>query len=80
MGAPIIAVMAPTGSWAGDIIVLAIVSAVTRYAPPIKKDAGITILLSTPKMNLQTWGTSKPTNPIIPLTDTTEPINRLVNK
>ena len=35
------AVIAPTGSSEGEIIVLAIVSAIVKYIAPIKKDDGI---------------------------------------
>ena len=74
------AVIAPTGSSEGEIIVLAIVSAIVKYIAPIKKDDGIIILLSTPQISLHTWGTTSPTNPIIPLTETTAPISKLAAK
>ena len=74
------AVTAPTGNSDGAIMLLATVSAMVKYAAPTKNDAGKTILLSTPKIIRQTCGTNNPTNPIIPLTDTKEPIIRLVKK
>jgi len=77
-GAPINAVTAPTGNSAGETTLRAIVSASVKYAAPIKKEAGKTILLSTPKTMRQICGTSNPTKPIIPLTETKAPIMMLV--
>ena len=71
------AVIAPTGISDGAIAVLAMVSANTKNEEPTKKEAGITILLSTPRIILHICGTSKPTKPIIPLTDTNIPTNKL---
>ena len=46
------AVIAPTGSCLGAIIVLAMVSAVIRSDPPARTDAGIKILCLLPVISL----------------------------
>ena len=61
---PIIPVMTPTGSSSGAINVLAIVSHITKKAPPRIKDEGRSILWSLPTIIRIKWGTTRPTKPI----------------
>lgn len=49
---------------------LVIVSAKSRSMPPPTKQAGRSALLSGPTINRRRWGMMRPTNPIIPETDT----------
>ena len=72
MGAPINDVTIPTGISEGDIIVLAIVSAITRNIDPSKIEQGMLYLLSLPIINLEILGTIKPTKEIIPATETAD--------
>lgn len=79
-GAPTNAVTAPTGISDGAIIVLAKVSESVKKIAPIKKEYGITNLLSIPHIVRQTCGINNPIKPIMPLTETTEPIKMLAKK
>ena len=58
--------MAPTGSSAGDITVLATRSANSISIAPMTTEAGIIRRWSLPSAILQACGTTSPTNPIIP--------------
>ena len=80
IGAPIIAVNAPTGSSAGEIIVRANVSVRIRKEAPIRNEAGRTILLSDEKISRVICGINNPTNPITPLTETIIPTSRLAKR
>ena len=62
----------PTGISDGAIIVLAIVSEITRNTEPSKIEQGMLYLLSFPIINLLIFGTISPTNDIIPATDTAD--------
>lgn len=70
-GPPNNAVIIPTGISIGEIIVLAMVSAKIINIPPINPEEGNSILWSGPTIILTIWGIISPTNPIIPLMDTT---------
>ena len=63
-------VIIPTGISLGDRIVLAIVSDIKRTTPPAIAEVGYNILWSGPTIILKICGVIKPTNPIIPLTET----------
>src|SRR6185369_9801410 len=79
-GAPINAVMAPTGNSRGAIIVRATVSAtITKSAPP-SAAAGILIRLSLPSESLARCGTTSPTYPTDPLAATELPTNKLATR
>jgi hypothetical protein len=73
-GAPINAVMTPTGNSLGEMIVLATVSAAIRKTAPPKAETGIKRRWSEPRTILPRWGTIRPTNPIRPEKETTRPI------
>src|SRR6185503_4276752 len=76
-GAPINAVIAPTGNSRGAMIVRATVSAtITNTAPP-SAAAGILIRLSLPNESLARCGTTSPTYPTDPLAATELPTNKL---
>src|SRR5215211_4846954 len=76
-GAPISAVMAPTGNSLGAMIVRATVSAtITKSAPP-SAAAGMLSRLSLPSDNLARCGTTNPTYPTDPLAATELPTNKL---
>src|SRR5690606_38645774 len=72
-GTPTSAVTTPTGSSAGAAIVLAMVSATRRNAPPAKIDAGSRSRWSLPQRSRIAWGTISPTKPITPATATAAP-------
>lgn len=74
-GAPMRAVIAPTGNSDGIIIVLANKSVITIKHPPIIMQIGITYLCLAPIILLTRWGTIKSTKPIIPLNATAHPVN-----
>src|SRR6185369_14005656 len=76
-GAPINAVMAPTGNSLGAMIVRANVSAtITKSAPP-SAAAGMLIRLSLPSDKRARCGTTSPTYPTDPLAATELPTNKL---
>lgn len=79
-GPPNSAVIIPTGISIGEIIVLAIVSANIINIAPSSADAGRRILWSGPINSLTIWGIIKPTNPMIPLTDTLTAVIKVPNK
>ena len=62
--------MTPTGISVGCAAVLAIVSHIIIKAAPPKYEKGRSILWSEPTISLMQWGIIRPTNPIVPLTDT----------
>ena len=66
-GAPIIAVIIPTGISVGATIFLAIVSQAVKNAPPASAHAGKTILWSSPEIFLTACGMISPTKPIGPV-------------
>jgi len=65
-GVPISAVIAPTGSSAGDSTVLATRSANSISIAPMTMDAGIIRRWSLPSAMRHACGTTRPTNPMIP--------------
>lgn len=65
-GVPIMAVMAPTGSSSGDMTVLAIRSENSMSIAPRAMDAGMMRRWSLPRAMRHAWGTTSPTNPMIP--------------
>lgn len=69
-GPPKVAVIIPMGTSVGLKINLAKVSAKVRNMAPDRALKGTRILLSGPTISLDTWGTIRPTKPIIPPTDT----------
>src|SRR6185503_5012573 len=76
-GAPMSAVIAPTGNSLGAMIVRATVSAtITNSAPP-SAAAGMLIRLSLPSESLARCGTTKPTYPTDPLAATELPTSKL---
>src|SRR5579883_3028113 len=73
-GPPHSAVIAPTGSSAGAITTRAIRSAAAVNAAPPRIDAGSSRRWSGPSRLRRTCGTMRPTNVMMPLTDTAAPI------
>lgn len=72
--------MMPTGTSDGTNNVRAAVSASIKNMPPTKADAGNNRRWSAPSTNRTAWGITIPMKPIIPLTDTTAPVNRAESK
>lgn len=78
-GAPMKDVTIPTGISDGEIIVLAIVSEITRNIEPSSIEHGMLYLLSLPIISFEIFGTINPTNEIIPATDTAEAASNEAN-
>ena len=71
----------PTGISTGEMRVRDTVSAAVRKEAPRRKEQGTIILLSTPNIILSMWGIIRPTNPIVPVSDTeTAVISDVVEK
>ena len=65
-GAPSIAVTVPTGSSAGEITVLQMVSERSKIEVPVTIESGTTVFAFAPKIFRVICGAIKPTNPIVP--------------
>ncbi len=72
IGAPIKEVTIPTGISDGEIIVLAIVSEISKNVPPNNMLPIIEYLWSEPNNNFDIFGTISPTNEIIPAIETAD--------
>ncbi len=73
--APIKEVTTPMGSSKGFSNIRAIRSASIRKVAPPNKEAGSSLLWFGPVSIRTMWGTTKPTNPIVPPMDTHTPIS-----
>ncbi len=69
------AVTIPTGRITGAIIVLATMSQMSKKAPPKRPAAGIKNLLSPPIIMRHMCGTTRPTNPMVPVKHTMPAVN-----
>ena len=65
----------PTGSSRGEKTVRARVSAQIRNTPPTSADSGSSARLPGPATSRTACGSTSPTNPIEPLTETSAPVS-----
>lgn len=72
-GAPISAIIIPTGISEGEMIILPKRSPRSTVILPIKALTGKSLSVLVPTMHLEIWGTISPTNPISPAKLTTAP-------
>jgi len=69
-------VITPTGNSIGEMIVLAKVSQKIKKPAPERKELIKRIRWSPPTNIRKKWGTTNPTKPIIPATDTLHPVSK----
>ena len=80
IGAPIIAVIAPTGKANPSRTVLANKSQISNIIAPSSEEVGKRNLWSLPISFLHTWGITKPIKPMMPTKETTTAVRSDANK